>query len=320
MAEAERAYAAQDDAKALALFLPFARNGNRDAQFRVARIYSRERGVAANPAEACNWWEAAASQGEPVAATNFGLCHETGRGRPQSYPLAAQWYRRAADGGNAQGMYNLGLAYEYGRGVNQSFSEAASLFQRAIDAKIGGDSRSDAHRHLKRALNHVGAARGDPQALYDLAIDLFNGHPPEVKDIPRAVTTMREAAARGNLPEAWYVYGSWLQMNAFGVRPDPAQATTWIRKAADAGHEEARIRYANLLLCGIGIRKDAAGAERTLKDTIDGGSWMAMSELSQWYDGGTCGFRRDARLSAEWRSRADAAQRAKMEYRAPQRR
>ncbi len=314
MAEAEKAYAAGDDARALPLYLPLARNGNRDAQFRVARIYTREKGVTANATEACNWWEAAAGQGEPVAATNFGLCHESGKGRPQSYPLAAQWYRRAADGGNAYGMYNLGLAYEYGRGVAQSFEVAADWFQRALDAKIDVSGSIDAQRHLKRCRNNVDAARGVTQAQFDLAIDLMNGHAPEVKDVPRGVAMMREAA-RGNLPEAWYIYGSIVHGGLGGVKSDLPQAAMWTKKAVDAGHEDATIRYADIVACGIGVRKDLAAGERILRQAIDQGSWRAMGTLSFWYQSGNCGFRKDAAMSDDWRAKADTAQRANVQYR-----
>lgn len=314
LTEADRAYRAEDDAKALALYLPFARNGQRDAQFRVARIYTRNKGVPPSDREACNWWEAAANQNEPVAANNFGRCFESGNGREKSYPLAAQWYRRAADGGNAYGMYNLGLAHEYGRGVTQSFEEAANWFRQSLAGKLDVSDSVDARRHLKRCMNHVGAARGDPQAQHDLAIDLFNGHAPEVKDVRRAVDVMRQAAL-GNLPEALYIYAAWLHGGFGGVKADLPQAATLMKKAADAGHEQATIRFASITLCGIGVKKDAAAGERVLKRAIDNGSWLAMSELSEWYTRGDCGFRKDAALGKEWRAKADAAQRAENERR-----
>jgi uncharacterized protein len=306
--EARDAYRSSDDARALALFLPHARNCNREAQVRVAHIYSRNKGVAPNASESCNWWEAAAHQGDAVGANNIGRCYESGAGRGKSDDSAATWYRRAADGGNAYGMYNLGLAYEYGRGVAQSFATAADWFRAALNAKLSAGDNADAARHLKRCMNNVNAAKGDPQAQYDLAIDLFNGHAPEVKDERRAVATMREAATRGNLPEAWYIYGSWVYGGVGGIKSDLPQAANWMKKAADAGHENARIRYANILLCGIGVKKDQGGAERLLRATIDSGSWLAMSEFSEWHNRGDCGFKKNPALGKEWRAKADAAQ------------
>ncbi len=309
LAEADRAYADGDDAKALALYLPFAQGGNRNAQLRVATLYTREKGVPKNPSESCNWWETAAQAGDALAAVNFGLCFESGEGRAKSEPVAAQWYTRAAQGGNAYGMYNLGLAYEYGRGVAQSFATAAEWLRRALETKLSTGDNVDAQRHLKRAMNHVEAAKGNPQAQFDLAIDLMNGHAPEVRDQRRAMVMMREAATRGQLPEAWYIYGGWLQGGMGETKSDLPQAATWIKKASDAGHEAGRIRYANILRCGIGTRKDLAGAEALLKSVVDTGSWLAMSELAEWYNRGECGFKKDPTLGQQWRAKADAAQR-----------
>jgi uncharacterized protein len=308
LSEAYNAYQSGDDARALTLFLPHARNGLREAQVRVAQIYSRNRGVPPNPTESCNWWEAAALQGDAVGANNLGRCYEIGSGRGKSDANAAIWYRRAADGGNAYGMYNLGLAYEYGRGVSQSFATAADWFRRALNAKLAPGDNPDAERHLRRSMNNVNAEKGDPQAQFDLAIDLFNGHKPEVKDERRAVAMMREAATRGTSPEAWYTYGSWIHGGVGGLKSDLPQAATWIKKASDAGHESARIRYANILLCGIGVKRDLVGAERLLRATIDSGSWLAMSEYSEWHNRGDCGFKKNAALGSEWRAKADAAQ------------
>ena len=318
MNNANSAYRSGDDAVALSLYLPLARAGHRDAQIRVASIYSRNKGVPVNHGESCNWWEAAARQTDANAANNIGRCFESGNGRSKSHSDAAIWYRRAADGGSAYGMYNLGLAYEYGRGVAQSFEIAAEWFRKALAVKLDAGDNADAQRHLKRSMNHVGAARGDPQALHDLAIDLFNGHAPEVKDAPRAAATMREAATRGTLPEAWYTYGAWLH-TGFGVKSDLPQAAVWMKKASDAGHEQASIRYASIMLCGIGVKKDPAAGERLLRQTADRGSWLAMSELSEWYNRGDCGFKKDAALGRQWREKADAAQLAATELRLKQR-
>ncbi len=310
ISDAYSAYQSGDDARALTLFLPHARVGNREAQVRVAHIYSRNKGIAPNATESCNWWEAAAHQGDVTGANNVGRCYEMGNGRGKSDATAAIWYRRAADGGNAYGMYNLGLAYEYGRGVSQSFSVAADWFRRALAAKLAAGDNVDAERHLKRSMNHVNAAKGDPLAQYDLAIDLFNGHDPEVKDERRAMAMMHEAATRGSSAEAWYVYGSWIHGGVGGAKSDLPQAAMWIKKAADTGHVSARIRYANILLCGIGVKKDIGAAERLLRTMINTDSWQAMSEYSEWLNRGDCGFKKNAALGKEWRAKADATQRA----------
>ncbi len=310
--QADNAYAAGDDARALALYLPIAHVGDAAVQARVAYLYKRNRGVPVNDAESCNWYEKAATHNvqDGTSAVNLGICFENGSGRAKSMTEAVRWYRMSAERNNPFGMYNLGLALEFGAGAKQDFAQAAHWFQRAIDGKLPTGDSVDARRHLKRSLNHVGASRGEPQALYDLAIDLFSGHAPEDKDMKRAMSAMRDAATKGALPDAWFIYGSWVHMGIGGVVSDLAQAATWIKKAADIGHEDASLRYANILLCGIGTRKDQAAAERSLQQMINAGKWRAMSELSAWHARGDCGFRKDEALSKSLRARADAAQRS----------
>lgn len=123
--EGERAYRADDDARALGLLLPLAKSGNLTAQQFVARIYSRGKGIPINYTESCNWWETAIAQNDARAASNYGICFETGKGRAKSDATAVKRYQQSADAGIAVGMYNLALMHEYGQGVPQSFEQAA---------------------------------------------------------------------------------------------------------------------------------------------------------------------------------------------------
>lgn len=328
MAEAERAYDARQDARALELFLPLARAGNVTAQMRAARILGRNQGVPVNEAESCNWWEAAARQGEATAMTNIGLCFETGKGRAQDHAAAVTWYRQAADQGSAIALYNLGLAHEYGRGVPQSFETAAAWFQRALDSgRLSTGNGLDARRHLERAQRHVKAARGDPRAMYELARAVSSGDSGEARDEKRGLELMKRAAeAPGAMPEAWLAHGT---MVFFGrhrdqsdlragraltpeqmrrMEADQREGAGWVKRAADAGHEEAVVLHAGWTACGVGVRKDLAAAERLLTASAERGSVRAMQELAELLTSGRCGMRRDAAAAARWEARATAVE------------
>lgn len=330
LAEAERAYDARQDARALELFLPLARDGNATAQQRVARIYSRNQGVPVNETESCNWWEAAANQGEGVAMTNIGLCLETGKGRPQDYAAAAGWFRKAADKGQAVAMYNLGLAYEYGRGVPQSFESAAQWFQRALDSgRLSTGNTLDARRHLERAQRHVKAAAGDPRAMYEVARFTASGDGGERRDDKRGLELMKRAAeVPGAVPEALFAHGTAIfygrHRDTSDLRPgrpltpeqlrrmeaDQREGAEWVRRAAAAGHEEAAVLVATWTACGTGLRKDPAAAERLLVDSAGRGNVRAMQELADFLSSGRCGMRKDAAAASNWQARATAAQQA----------
>lgn len=326
LAEAQRAYDAGQDARALELYLPLARAGDITAQSRLARIYTRNRGVPVNETESCDWWQAAAERGDATAQVNVGLCFETGKGRAQEHRVAAEWYRRSAEQGNAVAMYNLGLAHEYGRGVAQSFEQALDWFQRALDSgRLSTGNANDARRHLARAERNVRAARGDPAAALELALFLRSGDGGESRNERRGLELLRRAAEMPNaLPEAWFHYGLMVFHGQYAdvsdLRPGRplTQAQTqrmeaqqregarWVKRAVDAGVGEAIVQYATWTACGAGVRKDAAAAEQLLASAAERGHRQAAEDLAEFLTAGRCGMRRDPAAAAQWRAKASA--------------
>jgi hypothetical protein len=329
-AEAERAFANGQDARALELFRPFAENGDVNAQMRLARIYTRNRGVAINETESCNWWEASAERGEAVAMSNIGLCFETGKGRTQEYAKAVHWYRLAAERDSAIAMYNLGLAYQYGRGTQQSFDEAQQWFQRSLDTnRLSTSSQLDAKRHLERVKRNVDAARGEPQAMYELAALTRSGGGGERRDEKRGLELLRRAAESPQAVSAALrdfgaatFFGQYTDvsdvragqpMSAAQIRRMETyqqEGARWVRRAADAGDLESMVFYASWSACGVGVKKDTATAERMLVEAAERGSVRAMQELSDFFTSGRCGMRSDAGAAQRWQQRAETTQRS----------
>jgi uncharacterized protein len=328
--EAERAYAAGQDARALELFRPLAQSGDVVAQTRIARIYTRNRGVAVNDAESCNWWEAAANRGDSVAMTNIGLCLETGKGRAQDLAKAVGWYREAADRDSVVAMYNLGLAYEYGRGVEQSFEQALQWFQRSLDSnRLSTSSQLDAKRHLERARRNVDAARGEPLAMYEMAALVRTGGGGERRDEKRGLELLRRAAeSSGAAVGAIRDFGTATFFGQYSDLSDvragqpmtPQQVrrmelyqqegARWVKRAADAGDQESLVFYATWSACGTGAKKDIVAAEKMLMDAAERGSVRAMQDLADFFESGRCGMRRDPTTAERWRQSAEAAQRS----------
>ena len=75
-----------------------------------------------------------------------------------------------------------------------------------------------------------------------------------MKDERRAVAMMREAA-KAAATSLVHLRHLGACRGSGGIKSDLAQAALWIKKAADTGHEEAAIRYADILLCGIGCAR-----------------------------------------------------------------
>src|SRR5207245_11134921 len=73
----------------------------------------------------------AAEQGEAKAQFDLAGMYYKGRGLPQDYAEAARWYRKAADQGYAKAQRNLGDMYHDGKGVPLAYPEAFRWCQTA---------------------------------------------------------------------------------------------------------------------------------------------------------------------------------------------
>jgi TPR repeat protein len=106
------------------LCLPLAQHGDRDAEFLMGLMYATGRGVRQSDAEAAQWYQDAADDGQDVAQNNLGQMYAAGRGVRLSFDQAAKLYRRAADQGNHRAQSNLAVAYRDGKGVEQNLVRA----------------------------------------------------------------------------------------------------------------------------------------------------------------------------------------------------
>lgn len=112
-----------------------ARQGNPEAQYRLARVllHDRSRGQQAAQ-EALQWLDRAAAGGHAAAMLQLGRLHRTGQGVLQNFDLAVHWTSRAASIGNTDAMMDLGRLYRSGTGVRQDLIEAYAWFNRAASA------------------------------------------------------------------------------------------------------------------------------------------------------------------------------------------
>lgn len=112
--------------------LEAARQGDLDAQFRIARatLLAPERSKEATR-EAVEWLRRAAEGGHTGAMIHLGKLYKTGVGTPQNYELAARWLAKAAHAGDADGMVEFGRLHRGGIGVEQDSVAAYAWFNRA---------------------------------------------------------------------------------------------------------------------------------------------------------------------------------------------
>jgi len=92
----EYALASRDAAAALKLWLPFALDGDVQAQTQVGELYERGVGSLADPSVAATWYRRAAEHGDARAMVNLASLLERGLGVNRDAEGAAQWFRRAS--------------------------------------------------------------------------------------------------------------------------------------------------------------------------------------------------------------------------------
>jgi TPR repeat protein len=124
---------------------------------------------------------------------------------------AAELFQKAAARGHADAEYNLGVCYRRGIGVAVDRDKARQLYR---EAAIKG------HNSAQLALGDLSAEIGDNESLKD------------------AVKWYEQASAAG-VPGAHHGLAR-LYETGLGVEADIDKAIAFNRKAAEAGHIEAR--------------------------------------------------------------------------------
>ena len=131
------AYMRGDYSRALAAFLPLARQDHVEAQYTLGYMYASGLGTPKREAAAAQWYRRAAQQGHVKAQVNLGASYQEGRGVERDYAEALLWYRRAAAQGSAKGQYALGVMYKEGHGVPQDYVLAHMWFDLAAGQNLG---------------------------------------------------------------------------------------------------------------------------------------------------------------------------------------
>ena len=113
--------------------------GLAEAQYALAVLYQRGRGVSEDPVRALLWYHSAAEQGHAPAQFNLGVFHLEARGVPRNHAEARRWFTRAADQRLWQAEFNLGVLRERGVFSAPDLTAAEAHYRQA--AALGGHGR-----------------------------------------------------------------------------------------------------------------------------------------------------------------------------------
>lgn len=123
------AYERGDFTTAMTEWLPLAKSGDAEAQYRVGGLYGRGEGVEQDRAIAFEWYSKAASQQHPVATYNLGAYYTHGHGVDQDHVVAFKYFLDAAEAGYLNAVTAVGHSYLQGEGVPQNDQKAFHWFQ-----------------------------------------------------------------------------------------------------------------------------------------------------------------------------------------------
>ena len=105
-------------------------------QYNLGLCYECGRGVDKNYNNAFRWYSLSAEQGEPAGQAGLGRCYFWGHGTEQDYKQAFFWLKRAAEQDEPLALKLLADCYAEGKGVNKDECEALALFDRAFSKGI----------------------------------------------------------------------------------------------------------------------------------------------------------------------------------------
>ncbi len=97
LAAGQKAFNAQDYAKAVEIWRPLAVRGLPEAQYNLGFMYESGWGLERDPSRAAEWYRFAAEQGFAKAQFNLGVLYMEGRGVDRNKGLGLYWIQSAAD-------------------------------------------------------------------------------------------------------------------------------------------------------------------------------------------------------------------------------
>ena len=105
--------------------------GDRDAQFKVALMFSEGTGTEKDTEQAVYWYIQASRQGLASAQYNLGHKYLNGDGVNKDVSQAVQWWLKAAEQEHELAQFNVARAYYGGIGVEKNIEHAHYWFRKA---------------------------------------------------------------------------------------------------------------------------------------------------------------------------------------------
>ena len=270
-----------------------ARRGVVQGQLRWGTLLIEGKDVRRNVVEGESWLRKAALAGDPEAAITVGDLYACELDLPPNFLEAAIWYRHAAERAHGTAAFKLAQLLVKNRpGLSQDLDEAIRWYCLAAEAghqaaqaelvKLLRGGAPAAHHARLRTWFETKAKAGDPQAAFTLGLDVLL-KPDAMEADQKAMFWLRQAAETMVEAQCWYGY---LLAEGRGAAAEPQAGRAWIKRAADAGLQDAQVLLAEMMLNGRGGARDHGEAFRVFKRAAEAGHAGAAFATGMMLRGG----------------------------------
>ena len=191
-----------------------------------------------------------AKKGNLMAMNNLSIFFMDGIGTGKNPTASFIWMERAAQGGYADAFYPLAYKYAHGLGTAKNPAKAKIWAEKAIQAETS--SREDARKLIQQLPTFVTAPRG--ASAFQRAMKCHNE-----KDYAGAREAFLESAEQGNATAMYNL--SYYSLEGLACEKSQEDAFRWMKKAAEAGYENAYYYLAGRYRAANGTEKDLIQAK-----------------------------------------------------------
>lgn len=244
--------------------------------------------AASNPAEALEWFEKAAEQGDSNAHVALAEIYLLGKNTERDPQKAYQHAKFAADQNDPEGLRLLGDIHRYGLGRAVDADTARQYYQRSADLgnlvayqKLLSDSALNNQQNYELT-KEIALQRQEAERLYKLAFAAHYGLKRQ-QNYAEALDLYHQSAERGHSKSQTNL--GMMYYSGQGVPVDYAQAAKWFEAAAKQRDTMAQYNLACLYYHGMGVEKDINNACFWLQEAIQHGHEQqdVLKELlAQW--------------------------------------
>ena len=283
----------KDLAEAAVFYERSALRGVVQGQLRWGMLLIEGKHVSRNAVEGESWLRKAAFAGEPEAANALGDLYAREFDLPPNFLEAATWYRYAAERAHMPAALKLArLLVNDTPGLPLNLDEAIRWYCSAAEAghqpaqaelvKLLRGGAPAAHQVRIRRWFETRAKAGDPLAAFNLGLSVLL-NPGALGTDQQAMVWLRQAAETMAEAQCWYGY---LLAEGRGTAAEPQAGRAWIKRAADAGLQDAQILLAEMMLNGRGGARDHGEAFRVFKQAAEAGHAGAAFATGMMLRGG----------------------------------